>query len=561
MSFFNLKKIIGFSVFLATLVTLFACQDADESSLSTSKRPLYLPPSEIVSNTTSPMGTNVADIRDWSASQPFVDVFKTARPFAVHSSENVSYDKNGWPTSLNGGQAETYLLTDLSRAGDNVIPSGLYTVLYEGKGKIEYNGLGKLLGSGAGRDVLYIDDLNGTLSITITETDPADYIRNIRILMPGGICQGDPLHHVASDEDCPTGDYRSFEEHSEDILFNPGYLRYMQSFKVLRFMDFMDTNDSGVTAWSDLTRLSEATWSGYGIETGGAPIEIMVELANRLDADVWFCMPHKANDEYIRRFADYVRDNLKPELKAYVEYSNEVWNSIFEQSNYAEEQGRLRKLDRDPFMAQMKYYSRRTVEIFDIWEKSFGSTKRLVRVMAGHASNMYTSETVLDFEQAYKKIDALAVAPYFGGDPEPFRSTSSVDEIFKKLQSRRYSESLPNIEKSVEELVALAKQYNVGLIAYEGGQHLADWDTSEDEQHPNPLFYQANRDPRMGVLYYAYLQSWKKAGGKLFVHFSSPDRWAKSGSWGVMENLNQTPAEAPKYNAILTFIKENPRWW
>ena len=559
MSFFRSKKIMGFSAFLAMQLTLFACQGSDESSASAAA--VYLPPADSVGNKTSPIGTNVGDIRDWISDQPFVDVFKTARPFSAHSSKSVTYDENGWPKQLNGGQADTYLLTELHRAGKKAIPLGLYTVLYEGKGKITYSGLGEVVGSGPGRDVLYIDNLNGTLSLTITESDPADYIRNIRVLMPGGICERDPFHHAASEEDCPDGDYRSYEEHHEEILFNPDYLRYMQSFRVLRFMDFMDTNDSGVIAWSDLTRFSEATWSGYGMDTGGASIEVMVELANRLDADPWFCMPHKANNEYIRRFADYVRDHLEPGLKVYVEYSNEVWNSMFKQSEYAEQQGRLRKLDSDAFMAQMKYYSKRTVEMFDIWEKSFGGTKRLVRVMASHASNIDTSKTVLDFEQAWEKTDALAVAPYFGGDPEPFRSAASVDKIFKTLYSRRYSESFPSVEKDIQELGKLAKKYDVDLIAYEGGQHLVDWDTSEDNEHPNPLFYQANRDPRMGVLYYQYLQSWKKAGGKLFVHFSSPGRFAKYGSWGVMENLNQTPAEAPKYNAILTFIKENPRWW
>ncbi|HIP68767.1 MAG TPA: hypothetical protein EYH06_09275 [Chromatiales bacterium] len=550
-----------FPVFLITLVLLFACRGSDDSSVNTPEVLQYLSPSEVVGNTTSPIGTNVAVIRDWTTSQPFVDVFKTARPFTVHSSEGVNYDENGWPTRLNGGQAETYLLTELNRGGDNVIPLGLYTVLYDGKGKINYGGLGKLVGSKPGHDVLYISDLNGTLNITITETDPTDYIRNIRVLMPGGICLSDRFHHAASEDDCPDGDYRSYEEYHEEILFNPDYLRYMQSFKVLRFMDFMNTNDSSITEWSDITSFSGATWSGYEADKGGAPIEVMVKLANQLNADAWFCMPHKANDEYIRNFADSVKEHLKPELKAYVEYSNEVWNSIFTQSDYADEQGKFRNLDGDSYKAQMKYYSRRSVQIFNIWENSFGGRERLVRVMSTHAPNIDASETVLDFEEAYKKTDALAVAPYFGGDPEPFRSVSSVNEIFKILNSRRYPESLPNIEKNIAELGKLTKKYNVDLIAYEGGQHLADWDTSEDEQHPNPLFYRANRDPRMGILYYQYLQSWRKAGGKLFVHYTSPRMWTKVGSWGVMENLNQTPAEAPKYNAILTFIRENPRWW
>jgi hypothetical protein len=40
-------------------------------------------------------------------------------------------------------------------------------------------------------------------------------------------------------------------------------------------------------------------------------------------------MPHLANDEYHQQFATYVRDNLRPDVKVYVEWSNEVWHTGF----------------------------------------------------------------------------------------------------------------------------------------------------------------------------------------------------------------------------------------
>lgn len=60
------------------------------------------------------------------------------------------------------------------------------------------------------------------------------------------------------------------------------------------------------------------------------------------------------------------------------------------------------------------------------------------------------------------------------------------------------------------------------LIAYEGGQGLVDFKTSKDNEHPNPLLYAANRDPRMAGLYTQFLEGWKAAGGQLFMHYSSP---------------------------------------
>ena len=41
----------------------------------------------------------------------------------------------------------------------------------------------------------------------------------------------------------------------------------------------------------------------------------------------------------------------------------------------------------------------------------------------------------------------------------------------------------------------------MSLITYEGGQGLVDWAAEDYTKHPNPLFFAANRDPRMGELY------------------------------------------------------------
>ena len=56
----------------------------------------------------------------------------------------------------------------------------------------------------------------------------------------------------------------------------------------------------------------------------GASLEVMVALANALDADPWFNMPHQADDTFVRNFATYVRQHLEPGRKVYVEWANEV---------------------------------------------------------------------------------------------------------------------------------------------------------------------------------------------------------------------------------------------
>jgi hypothetical protein len=107
----------------------------------------------------------------------------------------------------------------------------------------------------------------------------------------------------------------------------------------------------------------------------------------------------------------------------------------------------------------------------------------------------------------------------------------------------------------------IVNAYGLELVAYEGGQALVDFSTTSDDQHPNPLFYAANRDPEMAVLYTEILNAWKAAGGTLFVHFSAPVSYNKNGSWGVTEYLGQSRSEAPKYDALLNYMATQACWW
>jgi hypothetical protein len=70
----------------------------------------------------------------------------------------------------------------------------------------------------------------------------------------------------------------------------------------------------------------------------------MVQLCNYLKINPWFCIPHLADDDYVRQFALLVKNSLDPALKVYIEYSNEVWNNVFEQHHYAEEKAKELKI-------------------------------------------------------------------------------------------------------------------------------------------------------------------------------------------------------------------------
>jgi hypothetical protein len=319
-------------------------------------------------------------------------------------------------------------------------------------------------------------------------------------------------------------------------------------------MDWMCTNNSPVRTWADRPLPDQQTQGGER----GVSLEYMILLANRLRSDTWFCMPHEASHDYIENFAKMVKEKLHPSLKVYVEYSNEIWNYRFRQSQYARRAGLGLGYSGDPFEAGLLFYAERAKEIFRVWEDVFGGSQRLVRVLAAQSANPWTSEIILGHEKASEYADALAIAPYFGvdlGKPENAAEVlrGSLHGILAQCRidmARRHQD--------VARHAALAGRHGLQLIAYEGGQHLVGTGSAVNNEALTALFIAANRDYRMKQLYLENLQGWKKAGGGMFAVFASMGPYGKWGSWGLLENRAQDPARAPKYQAVVEFMGRAP---
>ena len=515
-------------------------------------------------NINSPLGINTNEAMDIGTSIPFVDLFKLSLPFDEArpwlTKGNIAYDKNGWPKNLNKGKAGTRFVSNIPA---DALPKGNYTVLYDGSGLLEYGVGAKLIKQSKGKDLISLTpDKNGLISatITISRSDPKNYLRNIRILMPGGVCSTDLFRRVQNKKDCGGRPYLSFNQHYKKLRFNPDYLNFMKDFKVIRFMNMSGITRNLMSSWDQRVTPAKATWSGKeGVR--GVPLEVMVELANVLKTDAWFTLPHKADNAFVQKYASYVHKNLKPGLKTYVEFSNEAWNGIFPQAHYMKAMGSKVQLDRNRDYAGYKFYSQRSVEIFKIWERIFGDNKRLVRVMGGMTGNLRLTKMLLDHDNAYNHTDALAIAPYFYAPQNQVLRLRSVDSVFKLLTEPNNPYSVANIIDSITKQASLSKHYGVDLIAYEGGQHLVAYRTHSMNAGPNPYLIAANRDPRMAELYFKFLQGWRKAGGKLFVAFSAPRKHSWFGSWGVKEYITQPTHKAPKYRALMRFVSTNLCWW
>ena len=521
-------------------------------------------------NHTSPLGMNTNEALEVDASLPFIDLFRLALPFNEarpwFTKGNVIFDKDGWPKDLNGGKAGTRFLSHIPI---QALPQGEYTVLYEGEGKLRYGASAKVVSQSPGKDIIRIAPVKqpnelyptATATLFIDESNPRNYIRNIRIIMPGGICRNQPTTYISDPRRCVNNSFQSFVQHHKQITFNPAFLDFMKDFKVIRFMNMSGVTRNNISSWNDRPTKTKATWGGKeGIR--GVPIEVMIELANILNVDPWFNIPHNADNTFIYRFAQTVKQQLKPNLRVYVEYTNEAWNNIFvPQAEHMKQTGYKLKLDKNRDIAGSKYYSQQSVNIFKVWERVFGGKDRLIRVMGGMTTNSKLTETLLGFKNAYKHVDAVAVAPYFHFPQDKMGSIKSVNDVFKELYARDNRYSIQNTLKFVEKQIQVTKGCGVDLIAYEGGQHLVHHKTHSMKEGATPFLYKANKDQRMAAAYYQLLAGWKKLGGKLFIPFSAPRPSTWHGSWGVKEHIAESPVQAPKYRALLGFGAGNLCWW
>lgn len=485
---------------------------------------------------------------DYSLEWPLVQTFKRSRVWISGERDGkwddgrrVALDAEGWVKSLEPGQIARSLLfwSEGSRH-----PLGEYVVRFDGEGELDFWNTATIVKREPGRYVIRVDEAPSGIAVFLTSTRPENPLRNIRVFLPGGACASDHGKECRVDAECSGSSCVPFE--SATWSYHPVFLSALAPYSVIRFMNWMRANESKERTWSDRPRLAEARWTVRGV-----PVEAMVELTNELRASPWFTLPIGADDDYFRRFAEYVRDHANGQ-KVYIELSNEVWNNQFPQARFAEEQGKRADLSRDAFEARLRWYSRRSRQMFQVFENVFGGTSRLVRVLGSQSANPWVSETVLGFEDAKRHTDALAIAPYFGGElgtqesPVPVRT---LDGLMKELEG-------PAVDRAAKDMrvqAKVAREFGVELVAYEGGQHLVGVGGRENEPQLNQLFDAANRDSRMKKVYLRYLGEWRSHSRGVFVHFSHFGNYSKWGRWGAIERVGQARAESPKLDALLTF--------
>ena len=501
------------------------------------------------------IGINLAGPTDYNAEWPFVDIMRYCRAWETTNATWVGGGQNLWntelidyfefddqgyplevPLDINHPNADTEQAIRTVWANTTALPAGTYVLLYEGEGEISFRFDAAIISQTPGRMEVAVNPQDNIMALYILRSNPEDPIRNIRFLMPGT------------------------ETTYEDNPWNEDFLEKVAPFKALRFMDWGLTNNSILNNWAQRPLTDDYTYT-----LSGAPYEYWIDLCNRIQADAWVCVPHLANDDYVEQMAALFRDELDPGLKVYVEYSNELWNWIFEQAHYGNE-----ALDQSiPWPERL---GPRIADVMQIWTDVFGAdTSRLVRVMgAQHGWLDIGTRIYAQMESSGRGhlIDAISPAGYMGYDAEAvglLGAAATGQDVVSSARAFSFDEGEYPMQ-GWRGHAALAAARGKKLLFYEGGQHFTPepWGTV---QPYNLALLEAQAIPEMHGLYEELLDTLARLSGEemLFMHFSfiaplgdAPEdaRWGSFGALTHQFDIQPpyTVDNAPKYRALLDHI-------
>lgn len=509
------------------------------------------------------LGINLNTLNYYSTQWVFVDVAKQGSEWIILDSNGnrvrvaaedkkyIPVDESGYPlevpfVSPDGTPQRVRMITC-----DSSYPSGDYLVLFDGEGEIRIWGRDLTYRQESpGRYIVTLGGKHERINIDINKSTLGNHIRNLRVIMPG------------------------FHDNYEEQVFHPLFLERLQGFKVIRMVNLMKANGNQIVKWEDRTKPNDYTQAK---ESFGIAPEYMAELVNRTEADIWINIPHQADDNYVKMLAELLYYRLDSNKKIYVEYSNELWNRLFPQTRWlysvscenpetfvaATSEGDNLKCNQQ--LASFNFHVKRIAEIADIFAEVFTKEfdDRIVITVASQSAVPWKAEKLLQLfsdpnlnPKGYQP-DALAIAPYFGHSIRK----SETEEILEKMTveqilDRSEEQMVKGTFAKMREHKAIADDYNIPLVAYEGGQHLSLPMRYRQNKTLVEKMIAANRSPRMGDLHRKYYKYWfDEVKGGIFAHYAYVREPGQGGSWGALETQDQLITEAPKYEALLDIIK------
>lgn len=339
------------------------------------------PSLELLENRTllSTIGVNVKGNSPWAGDATWVDVRHLFLPWGKILGGNYSPDPSLPLTSTGYPLATAGTYANIAN-----YPDGLYQVSYQGTATLSFRGVGQLTTPATlGSDGLYHavvtvnhlwDPSSPILVMQVSGLNSSNKFRDLHILMSGYGTN-------------PT------QEFTNSLLHD------LQPFSYIRMMEWNHTINSTQVNWQDRVTPNDFTACG----PDGASYEDIVALANESNKDLWINVPAMATNGYIQSLAQLIDQDLNPNLNVYVEYSNETWNSSFNEYSQV-----LAAADGNPLvtdksndgLAVAQQTAFQTRNIGNIFKQVFGSeANRVIPVLGGWAAVPYYNQVALQFLQ------------------------------------------------------------------------------------------------------------------------------------------------------------------
>ena len=468
-------------------------------------------------------GINVGTNSAYTGDATWTDVRHLFLPWGEFSGTHYSPDPSlpltstGYPLAPAGTYAEI-----------NNYPDGVYQVSYQGTATLSFWGVGQLTTPATlGSDGLYHALLSvnhswypdhGSLCMQVTGLNPSNPFGNLRIIMPG--------YSANTTQE-----------------FTNSFLQVLQPFSYIRTVDWTATINSTQVNWSDRVTPDDFC----DTTSNGVPYEDCIELANEANKDLWINVPAMATNDYIENLAQLVDEDLKPNLKVYVEYSNETWNPTWTECFQVLAAAGNNPLvtDRTAFeheVAEQTAYMTKTIG--DTFKQVFGQdASRVLPVLGGWAAVPVYNQVALEFLQTNygpvsNSIADFAIAPYItlsSGTDVPGLTMAGLFNSMENYLNTDVSSWLLQNE-------ALSQTYGVPVISYEAGQGLYP----NNSQNPT-LENQAQNDPGMYTLYKNLIAMWEQDIGTGLTFYNLDDPL-----WGLLPSV--TAAGSEKWDAVISSI-------
>jgi hypothetical protein len=237
-----------------------------------------------------------------------------------------------------------------------------------------------------------------------------------------------------------------------------------------------------------------------------------------------------------------------------VEYSNEVWNWIFEQAHYG-----LDSLNQNlPWPERL---GPKIADVMQIWTSVFsGQEQRLVRIMASQHAWWDLGERTfaqIKTEGKGQLIDAISCAAYMGLNGT-VQNTWTANTTGADVLQHAADFTFDNNQYAMQGWHAyanLARQEGKKLLFYEGGQHFTPNPFGSDQPYC-PALLECQTLPAIHDLYHQLFDTLRTLSSEemLLMNFSFiAPKGCKYGSWGLLQSqFDEHPpyAEAPKYRAV-----------